>query len=64
MAPGAVHTGTYVVGYRRGHPRLKQRMSLKQYLAENHIAALPWNDADRGAYRIWIKSYATKNRTP
>ncbi|MCV4290453.1 LysR family transcriptional regulator [Pseudomonas capsici] len=39
-------TDTYAVAYRRGHPRIKQRVSLKQYLAENHIAALPWNDAD------------------
>lgn len=39
-------TDTYAVAYRRGHPRLKQQVSLKQYLAENHIAALPWNDAD------------------
>jgi len=38
-------TDTYVVAYRKAHPRLKQRVSVKQYLAERHIAALPWNDA-------------------
>lgn len=39
-------TDTYVVAYRKGHPRLKQGLSVTQYMAERHIAALPWNDTE------------------
>ncbi len=35
----------YVVIARQGHPRIDEYLSLEQYLAERHIAVLPWNDA-------------------
>lgn len=35
----------YVVIARQGHSRINDSLSLEQYLAERHIAVLPWGDA-------------------
>jgi len=34
----------YVVAHRRDHPRIARTLSLKKYLAERHVAVLPWED--------------------
>lgn len=39
-------TDSYVVAHRKGHPRLNGQISFSQYLAEKHIAALPWSDTE------------------
>ena len=33
----------YVVAVRKGHPRIKKKLSLAQYLAERHVVVTPWN---------------------
>ncbi len=33
----------YVVAVRQGHPRIRDRLSLDQYLAERHVVVTPWN---------------------
>jgi DNA-binding transcriptional LysR family regulator len=33
----------YVVVSRRGHPRIKRTLSLKQYLTERHVVVVPWS---------------------
>lgn len=38
-------TDEYVVVARQGHPRIGTGLSLGQYLAERHVAVLPWNDS-------------------
>ncbi|MBB4865630.1 DNA-binding transcriptional LysR family regulator [Pseudomonas nitritireducens] len=35
----------YVVAARKGHSRITGELSLEQYLAERHVAVLPWSDA-------------------
>ena len=32
----------YVVAVRQGHPRIKKKLSLAQYLAERHVVVTPW----------------------
>lgn len=39
------YTDDYVVAVRRHHPRIKKQLSLKNYLAERHVAVVPWSDA-------------------
>ncbi|WP_176059510.1 LysR substrate-binding domain-containing protein [Paraburkholderia sp. BCC1876] len=33
----------YVVAVRKGHPRIRKKLSLAQYLAERHVVVTPWN---------------------
>ncbi|WP_233838437.1 LysR family transcriptional regulator [Paraburkholderia sp. ZP32-5] len=33
----------YVVVVRNRHPRIRKKLSLKQYLAEKHVVVIPWN---------------------
>jgi DNA-binding transcriptional LysR family regulator len=33
----------YVVVIRKGHPRIRKTLSLKQYLAERHVVVTPWH---------------------
>lgn len=35
----------YVVARRKGHARIGNTLSLDQYLAERHVAVIPWTDA-------------------
>lgn len=35
-------TDDYVVAMRKGHPRIKKKLSLAQYLAERHVVVTPW----------------------
>lgn len=36
----------YVVVARKGHPRVRSKLSLAQYLKERHVAVVPWDDED------------------
>ncbi|MEN5035335.1 LysR family transcriptional regulator [Pseudomonas sp. TWI929] len=34
----------YVVVARRGHPRIKDELTLERYLTERHVVVMPWSD--------------------
>ncbi|MFT4173831.1 MAG: LysR family transcriptional regulator [Rhodocyclaceae bacterium] len=38
-------TDDYVIACRQGHDRIGATLSLDQYLAERHVAVMPWSDA-------------------
>ncbi|CAM2152282.1 LysR family transcriptional regulator [Pararobbsia alpina] len=44
----------YVVAARKGHPRIKKALSLKQYLFERHVVVIPW----RGEHSVVNKALA------
>ncbi|MFK2889873.1 LysR family transcriptional regulator [Dyella flagellata] len=39
------YTDDYIVAARHDHPRVAGSLSLEQYLAERHVAVLPWSDS-------------------
>lgn len=46
----------YVVAVRKGHPRIRKKLSLAQYLAERHVVVTPWNTEGSVIDGVLLKS--------